>query len=310
MGVKSQRNPTSRRACQLHLVADDFGRSSEINHAIVQAHHYGTITGASLMMGGAACAHAVRLARRTPSLAVGLHLVVAGGRSCLSAEKLPNLVDPGGEFPASPAVAGWRYALLPAAREQLRRELRAQFERFADTGLRLAHVDGHMHLHLHPTVFRLLLPLLVEYHVPRVRLPRDELWRALAWDHRRAVQKAALAAVFGLLSYRAARRLKRLGIATTERTYGLFQSGNMAEPYVTQLLHDVHGQSAEIYFHPTTGTRLDALGPNPGDLATLLSPRVRQLVAEVRQGRDEERTDDQPRNAAQGALQCSYKACC
>jgi hypothetical protein len=38
--------------------------------------------------------------------------------------------------------------------------------------------------------------------------------------------------------------------------------------------------TAEIYFHPTEGPRADDLGPNAGDLATLLSPRVRQALRE------------------------------
>jgi hopanoid biosynthesis associated protein HpnK len=310
MGFELPRDPASECPRQLLLIADDFGGSVEINEAIVQAHRAGTITGASLMVAGPACEHAVRLARQTPTLAVGLHLVVAGGRACLPPAELPDLVDSAGEFPASPAAAGLRYALLPAAREQLARELRAQFERFADTGLRMAHVDGHMHLHLHPTIFRLLLPLLIEYEVPRVRLPRDELLRALAWDHHRFVQKAALAAVFGGLSYFADRRLAALGIATTQRTYGLFQSGNMAEGYVLGLLGDLRAASAEIYFHPTTGPRLNELGPNPVDLATLVSPKIRQIVAELRQGGDGQLPDEQRDDAAQGALQCSSKACC
>jgi hypothetical protein len=36
--------------------------------------------------------------------------------------------------------------------------------------------------------------------------------------------------------------------------------------------------TAEIYFHPTTGSRTDAFGPNPEDLQTLLSERVREAI--------------------------------
>ena len=44
------------------------------------------------------------------------------------------------------------------------------------------------------------------------------------------------------------------------------------------VLRQMREPTAEIYFHPTLGERLDPLGPNPGDLATLLSPGVRALI--------------------------------
>jgi predicted glycoside hydrolase/deacetylase ChbG (UPF0249 family) len=83
-------------------------------------------------------------------------------------------VDADGRFPRHPLQAGLRYAFLDRdGRDQLRRELAAQFERFASTGLPLAHVDGHYHLHAHPTVFRLLIPLAQRYGARGFRLPRD-----------------------------------------------------------------------------------------------------------------------------------------
>lgn len=276
----------AREPCQLYLIADDFGRSSEANAAIAKAYCRGVLTGASLMVAGPAFHDAVKLARQLPGLRVGLHVVVAGGQACLTPAELPHLVDRAGWFPASPARAGLRYAFVPAARTELSRELRAQFARFAETGLPLAHVDGHMHMHLHPVVFRQLEPLFKEYRVPRVRVVHDDLLAALAWDHSHLARKLAWAATFGLLSLDAGRRLRALGITTTERTYGLFQSGEMAESYVAQLLGRMKARSAEIYFHPTTGPRLDPLGPNPTDLATLLSPQIRQLVHQAQIGAD------------------------
>jgi hopanoid biosynthesis associated protein HpnK len=293
---------------QLHLIADDFGRSIEINEAIIKAHRRGTITGASLMVTGPACEHAVWLAKRSPELAVGLHLVAAGGRACLPPAELPDLVDAAGQFPADPLWAGLRFAFGRSIREQLARELRAQFERFQATGLPLAHIDGHMHMHLHPTVFRLLLPLLAEYRVPRVRLPRDAFWPALACDRHHLAEKAGWAAVFAVLSYFAARRLKALGIATTERTYGLFQSGDMRESYVARLLNRPPAGSAEIYFHPTSGRRLDRLGPNPVDYATLLSPRIGRLVADRQAQLKQAHSQGAPSQGAQPKVNHPYVA--
>jgi hypothetical protein len=51
----------------------------------------------------------------------------------------------------------------------------------------------------------------------------------------------------------------------------------MHERYLQAILRHLHGP-AEIYFHPRAAQRLDRLGPNPTDLAALLSPQVRKLL--------------------------------
>jgi len=152
--------------------------------------------------------------------------------------------------------------------------------RFAATGLPLSHVDGHLHLHIHPAVLDLLLPLAVRHGARGLRLPRDPLLPALAWDRGRPFQKLGWALAFGLLSRRAARRARAVGLAVPERTHGLMQTGAMSEAYLLHLVEGLDTASAEIYLHPTAGARLGALGPNPEELAALVSPRVRALARE------------------------------
>ncbi len=258
--------------------ADDFGRSPEINAAVLAAHREGILTSASLMVTGGAAEEAAAMARRTPSLAVGLHLVLVAGRAAADPADLPHLVDASGRFADDPVAAGLRLAHR-AARPEIEREIAGQLERFAATGLPLSHVDGHLHLHAHPAVLDLLLPLAVRHGARGVRLPRDPLRPALAWDRGRPFQKAAWALAFGLLARRAAPRVRAAGLAVPARTYGLMQTGAMSEGYLLHLLARLDAPTAEIYLHPTAGERLEPLGPNPGELAALLSPRVRELVA-------------------------------
>ena len=78
---------------QIIMNADDFGASAAVNAAIIQAHRQGVLTSASLMVTGPAAAKAVALARQAPDLAVGLHLVVACGKSALPPDRIPHLVD-------------------------------------------------------------------------------------------------------------------------------------------------------------------------------------------------------------------------
>jgi len=267
-------------AQRIIVTADDFGRSAGINAAVIRAHREGVLTSASLMVAGDAVGEAVALAQKTPTLAVGLHLVVIGGPVTLPPREIPHLVNSSGHFPDDPVQVGLRYFLSRTHQEELAQELAAQFERFVATGLPLSHVDGHFHMHVHPTVFKLLLPLAEQYGARGLRLPRDDFWFALSYDRQRAGQKAGWAIAYALLCRWCLGRLRNHRLAVTHRVYGLMQTGQMQEAYVVNLLRRLEVPTAELYFHPTTGPESEFLGPNLGDLATLLSPAVRQVIQE------------------------------
>lgn len=267
---------------QIIFNADDFGRSTGINTAVVRAHRQGVLTSASLMVNEGGFEEAVELARENPALAVGLHIVVAQGRSALSRKEIPHLVNEQGYFPSDLLRIGFRYHGDREIQEELKRELIAQFERFAATGLPLSHVDGHLHMHLHPTVFNLLLPLAKKYGAKGIRVPRDELWPALRQGRRRAATKIAWAIIFGLLCRWCLKRLRNQGLIVTHRVYGLMQTGQMQQDYVIGLLKRLDVPTAEFFFHPAEDARSEALGPNRADLETLLSPAVRRVIQELR----------------------------
>ena len=265
---------------QIVLNADDFGASASINTAIMQAHRQGVLTSASLMVTGDAAAEAVALAREAPDLAVGLHIVVACGRASLPPDRIPHLVDGDGFFPNDPVRAGLRYYFSHTAQAELAAELEAQFERFAATGLSLSHVDSHLHMHLHPAVLRLLLPLAEKHGAQGLRLPRDDFWASMSHDRRRAGLKALWAIVFGLLARYCVGHLDGHSLKVAHRVYGLMQTGQMRESYVLDLLRKLQVPTAELYFHPSIQSENGTSGPNPSDLATLLSPAVRNVIQE------------------------------
>jgi hopanoid biosynthesis associated protein HpnK len=263
---------------QIILNADDFGASASINTAIMRAHRQGVLTSASLMVTGEAAAEAVAMARAAPDLAVGLHVVVAGGRAALPPDQIPQIVNQDGFFPNEPLRAGLRYYFSRTAQAELASELEAQFECFAATGLSLSHVDSHLHMHLHPAVLSLLLPLAEKHGAQGLRVPRDAFWISICHDRQRAGLKALWAIVFGLLARRSVKHLDGHPLKVAHRVYGLMQTGQMRESYVLDLLRCLQVPTAELYFHPSIYSEDGASGPNPSDLATLLSPAVRSVI--------------------------------
>src|ERR1700678_1424559 len=169
-----------RRAMQRFLIvtADDFGLHESVNEAIERASRDGILTAASLMVGAAAAADAVRRARELPRLRVGLHLVLADGRAVLGPDVIPGLADQSGRMNSRMFVNGVRFFAVPKLRRQLEAEIRAEFSAFARTGLTLDLVNVHKHFHLHPTLLEMLLRIGGEYGVPAVRVPDEPLWFA------------------------------------------------------------------------------------------------------------------------------------
>ncbi len=96
---------------QLVVNADDFGFTPDVNLGIVEAHRRGILTATTLMANGDAFDDAVRLARETPSLDVGCHLVLIGGRSLVTGVRSrPRWRNCCGRWPAakSASMTNWR----------------------------------------------------------------------------------------------------------------------------------------------------------------------------------------------------------
>jgi predicted glycoside hydrolase/deacetylase ChbG (UPF0249 family) len=118
------------------------------------------------MVGAPAAAEAVELARRLPTLAVGLHLALVDAEPVLPPSAVPDLVDEHGRFRTNMALSGATMFFLPHVRRQMRAEIRAQFEAFRATGLKLDHVTAHKHFHLHPSILSAVIELAKEFGAP------------------------------------------------------------------------------------------------------------------------------------------------
>jgi len=235
---------------RLIVNADDFGASEEVNEAVIRAFQEGVLTSCSLMVTGEAFNHAVRLAKENPRLAVGIHLVTVLGRAVLSKSVIPSLVDDQGRFSNDPVASGLRYFFSRSARRQLKQELAAQFDRFKATGLRLSHIDGHLHMHIHPVVFDVAVKLGEQHGVRRMRVPEDDL--ALARRFRRDLPLGDRVHdwLFSLRVRSMKHRLKQKNFIFTEKVYGHFQSGRMNVEYFQCALQHLQARTNEIYFHP------------------------------------------------------------
>jgi chitin disaccharide deacetylase len=261
-------------ARRLIVNADDFGLSHSINEAVIRAHREGILTTASLMVNEASCGEAVELAKQNPRLGVGLHLTLLMGHSALPPKEIPGLVNERQEFLNDPVKVGFQYFFRRSLREPLRKEIHAQFARFRATGLPLDHVNGHLHLHLHPTVFRILMEDAEALGIERMRLTRDPFWLdvPLAGGHR--LYRALHAFIYLILTGRARASLRKRHIRHTQKVFGLLQNARVDEAYISRLLPRVPVGDSELYSHPS-------LDNFKHEFEALISPRVKEQVKKL-----------------------------
>lgn len=269
-----RRESPGQASRRLIVNADDFGLSQSVNEAVIRAHRDGILTSTSLMVNEPGCGEAVRLAKENPRLGIGLHLTLLMGRSALPPEIIPGLVNSRGEFSNSPVGVGMSYFFKRGLRDQLRAEIHEQFEKFHATGLPLDHVNGHLHLHLHPVVFKILMEDAEKLGVKRMRLTRDCLarnWRMASghWFYR-----ISHAAIYEWLSSRAREPLLQRGIKHAQITFGLLQNARVDEKYILKLLPELPPGDSELYSHPS----LDEFKP---EFDALVSPRVNELLKKL-----------------------------
>jgi chitin disaccharide deacetylase len=230
------------------------------------------------MVGAEAATDAIARAHRLPELRVGLHLVLVDGRPVLPIGQVRGLVR-GDEFDRNLVRAGVRFFFDPRVRQELAREIRAQFEAFQATGLALDHVNAHKHMQLHPTVAAQIIKIGRDYGMRAVRIPSEPvevLKQAFPEErHRSPAYQPWIEA--------SRRRLKGAGLIINDHVFGLAWSGGMVEKRLLGLLPHLPDGISEIYFHPasTPNPRLSAAMPgyrHCEELAALLSPRVRRLI--------------------------------
>jgi hopanoid biosynthesis associated protein HpnK len=256
---------------RLIVNADDFGRSRSVNAAVIRAHREGILTTASLMVNELAADEAVALARRNPQLGVGLHLTLVCGSSTLSAAKIPDLVNAQKQFSDNPVATGFRYFASARCRAQLREEIAAQFAKFRATGLRLDHVNGHLNIHLHPTVLNIIFDNIGE---AALRLTYDPflLNARLAGGH--WGYRCSHALIYRLLSTRARPMLAQRKIPHTGAVFGLLQNGCVDANFIRQLLPCLPVGDSELYSHPS-------LDHFTHEFDALINPTIRELAQQL-----------------------------
>ncbi len=275
---------------RLIINADDFGFTTGINRAIVEAHTRGIVTSSTLMATGQAFDNAVNSAKTVPLLSVGCHVVLIDGEPVLDAKQLPSLAlahSDAGHFRdglKSFAARAFTGRLDPG---EIEVEASAQIRKLQSAGLSVSHVDTHKHTHMFPAVLRPLLRAAKACGVCAIRNPfgpskplrsGELLTRPNLWTRYAEVR------ILGALSARFRDSARAEGVVTPDGTLGIVVTGALDEKLFRAIAAITPEGTWEFVCHPgyndndlkSAKTRLRE--SRESELRILTMPDARQLL--------------------------------
>ena len=241
---------------KLIVNADDFGYAESVSVGVARAHRDGIVTATTLMTNAPHTRGAAQLARATPSLDVGVHLVTTFDRPLADVERIPTLVDSDGRF-----FRPIELLSRDIDREEALIEYRAQYRKARELlGRDPTHLDSHHWVHDHP---------------------------ALEWAIGELARETGAAARIHSDGQRD--RLRAHGVRTPDHFVREFQhDGKVDLEFLLALLERIATTSGvtELMCHP--GELDEGLARRSGyarerasELATLTDPRVRAAVKDL-----------------------------
>jgi hopanoid biosynthesis associated protein HpnK len=275
---------------KLILNADDFGLTRGVNEGIIRAHREGILTSATLMACGPAFDHAVELAKQSPTLGVGCHLVLVGGSAVAPLEEVSSLAGKDGRLPESLPVFVTRLTSGSIRSNEIETELRAQILKIRGAGIEPTHLDTHKHTHAHPAVMEALGRVAEELGIRRVRKPIENLrdsWESSRGEYTGVWKELVGAAAVRSVAPQFYSACRRHRLQFPDFFLGLAMTGQLGPEALRRMLGAVQEGNTEIMLHPGVcdsdleklGTRL--LYQRESELQALVDPAVKSAVEEL-----------------------------
>lgn len=268
--------------------ADDFGFTSGVNRAIVEAHTHGVVTSSTLMANGPAFGEAASLAKTVPQLSIGCHVVLIDGEPLLPPVQIPSLTD-GSHFRDNLKAFALRALAGRIDAEEIAAETAAQIRKIQSAGITVSHVDTHKHTHLFPKILRPLLGAASSCGVRAVRNPfgpRLPLHSSQLLARPKLWTRYAEVRLLRRFAGKFRESVDREGFATPDGTLGIEVTGALDETLFRAIALSIPEGTWEFVCHPgyddaalqAAKTRLRQ--SRETELRVLTLPAARQVLSE------------------------------
>ncbi|MEO5334431.1 MAG: ChbG/HpnK family deacetylase, partial [Magnetococcus sp. YQC-5] len=276
----------------IRMHADDLGLSPALSAHILGIHDAGALDSASMVVNYPGFMEVVQAVLERPKLRTVLHLNIFEGKPVASPERVALLLNAQGRFRFQ-FVDLWRTYLRANTEERqaLGKAVECEFEaqilhyRNAFPSLESLEVDSHVHFHMIPFVFDLLLSLAKRHPIRRIRTTREPFFFAREGGWSAFGPNLLKHLLLKWLTRRQADRLSAAGIETNDYLIGILHSGHMNFAAVTTglaSLVDKDPQEVEILFHPGCASQEEAANwPGRPEIFAFHSSPWRQQETEV-----------------------------
>jgi len=245
----------TRSVRRLIVNADDFGYTTGVNRAIVEAHTRGIVTSSTLMATGRAFAMAVEMSRTLPQLSVGCHIVLVDGTPVSPLAQIPSLIEASSQPRLRDGLKGFAARALAGRikADEIEIEAGAQIRKLQSAGMAVSHFDTHKHTHLFPTILRPVLRAASRCGLralrnpfgPRLPLKSDQLLkRPNLWT------RFAEMRVLSSFAAKFREAVDREGFFTPDGTLGIEVTGALDETLFRAISQSVPEGTWEFVCHP------------------------------------------------------------
>ena len=272
---------------RLIVNADDFGFTLGVNRAILEAHQHGIVTSTTLMANGRAFPEAVQLAKSSPDLSIGCHVVLIDGEPVLDPSELATITD-SRRFRDGLKNFAARALTSRMKPDEVEAEANAQIHRIQSAGLVVSHIDTHKHTHIFPQILRPLLRAARNRGVPAVRNPfgpRFPLRSSQLLARPNLWTRFAEVRILSHFAGQFRRAVAQEGLATPDGTLGIEVTGTLDERLFQAIARSIPDGTWEFVCHPgyndpelaAAKTRLRE--SRELELHVLTMPQARELLA-------------------------------
>ena len=149
--------------------ADDFGLNTSVNHAIIDSFEKGLINSTTLMANMPAFDEAINLDYKNNIInKIGIHLTLTEGEPITNEISKKNLYNKDNSD-----ITKFKrklFFLSTKEKEIIYKELEAQIIKVRNAGIKITHIDTHLHTHEVWTITQLIFVLLRSFKIPSMRI--------------------------------------------------------------------------------------------------------------------------------------------
>lgn len=160
---------------KLIINADDFGLNHQINQSIVKCFQEGILTSCSILANAPYIKEVARLSKTIANFNSGVHLNLTYGKPILSPSQLKTLTDKEGCF-YNYFYLFWKLMQGKVDLEEIEKELNAQISKLKSLDVKISHADSHKHIHMFPKILPIVVKVLKEHDINKIRYPKENLF--------------------------------------------------------------------------------------------------------------------------------------